>query len=361
MKQLITMILALSLLLSAALCGASAEDGLKNCVCAEDKYVTKIPVVATAVYSQEDGLTVYTENEGYIPYVIIHRRPLDMKFKNPENYLNNVYREYMENKYTDQYLGMIGIAKNREIGGKQLLTAEYRFRIGDATIVQLTMLEIREAGDVEYIAKYVDGKGQATLAALDAIVLNYHETDAVEDAEEPAPSDTGSDAAVPSFLTPSVFVDKYNVLINTLADYYSEQLGEEGVQIVKEDYAIVQEDIQGPLAYYGNKAWSVEAAFVFPDEGSVSYNTPALQLNFNIRNDVPDTIMDFATYAVKMMIAYEYQDQITLDDLSAWFSSAENLSEPFNLPGYQLSLLKNEEHTQYLFLLSDVRNPYKPE
>ena len=177
MKRMLALILGTVMILGAALCCASAEEGLKDYVCAEDGYATKIPADAAAVYEQGNGLTVYTEKEGSIPYVIIHRRTPEQKFKNPVNYLNNVYREYMENKYNDQYLGMIGTAKARETGGKQILAAEYRFKIGKYTVVQLVLIETRDAGDVEYIVKYVEGKEKVTLTALDMIVRYYRETD----------------------------------------------------------------------------------------------------------------------------------------------------------------------------------------
>lgn len=186
MKRMLALILGTVMILGMALCGASAEEGLTDCACAEDRYATKIPVGAAAVYDPNNGLTVYTEKEGSIPYVIVHRRTPEQKFSNPANYLNNVYREHMENKYTDQYLGMVGIAKDREIGGKQLLTAEYWFKVGKYTVVQLVMIEIRDAGDVEYIVKYVKEKKEATMIALDAIVRYYRETDT--EASAPAPT-----------------------------------------------------------------------------------------------------------------------------------------------------------------------------
>ena len=366
MKKLLSVILALSLLLSLALCNASADDGWADYTCEEQNFKTKIPLSGTSGYDDTaKGLKIYTDVPGYIPYVVVSRRPMDKKFNNPTNYLNNVYREYIENSYGDDCLGM-NPASTWEIGGKELLGARYMYKISSYTIVHLQLIEVRDAGDVEYTAEFIEGEDAATMAALEEAVRYYQETDVIpggdtgyDAAEASAPSVT-ADYAVPSFLTPSVFVGNYNAMINALADKYADALGEEGVQIVKENYTIVQDDIQGSFAWYGNVDWGIEAGFVFPDENSVSYKDPALQLNFNIRNDVPDAIMDFARYAIKMIIAYEYQNEVSLDDLSDWFNTADEPSNIFRLPGYELSTVKTDETTQYMFLLPADRNPFKP-
>ena len=177
MKKLLALTLALILVLSLALC-AEAEEQWAVYTCTEQQFSTKIPVNGTAGYNdQQKGLVIYTDVAGYIPYVTVSRRPMDRKFSNPVNYLNNVYREYMENTYADRYLGMIGTAKTREIGGRQLISAEYRFSVSGYTVVQLQLMDVRDAGDVEYTVKYIDGKGDATLAALNEAVRYYQETD----------------------------------------------------------------------------------------------------------------------------------------------------------------------------------------
>lgn len=177
MKKLTAMILALALALSFTLCGSAAGSDWADYTCVEEQFSTKIPVSGTSGYVEGSGLTIYTDVAGYIPYIIVHRRPMDKKFSNPVNYLNNVYREHMENKYGDQYLGMIGTARTREIGGKELLSAEYRFSVSGRTVVQLQLIDIRDAGDVEYTVKFIQGEDEATMAALNEAVRYYRETD----------------------------------------------------------------------------------------------------------------------------------------------------------------------------------------
>lgn len=266
MKRMLALILGTMMILGAILCSASAEDGLKDCACEEDKYSTKIPAGAAAVYDQGSGLTVYTGTEGYIPYVIIQRRPPDMKFKDPANYLNNVYREYMEEKYTDNYLGMIGIAKAGDIGGKQLLTAEYRFKIGDTTVVQLKLIEVREAGDVEYSAKYIDGQGEATLAALDAIVRYYRETDTAE--QEPKQA-AGSDVLKPADVS-NTLVDRQNGTIYLARVTDTDRIMSGGyftVELYVNDYYALDKVYalqKGDRVQVNGKVWTVDT--LMPEE-----------------------------------------------------------------------------------------------
>ncbi len=174
MKRL-SMILALAAVL-CFLTGASAESGLSAATCTEEQFTTRMPAGCTAQYTQGTGLQIFAEHPGYIPYVIVSRRPAEMKFSNPTNYLNNVYREYMENQYGDRMIGM-NPAKNWEIGGKTLLGARYLYKVGDTTVCLLQLIEVREDGDVEYSAKFVDGDDQSAMDALDAAVRYYATTD----------------------------------------------------------------------------------------------------------------------------------------------------------------------------------------
>lgn len=343
MKRVLAMILAAVLALTAAICGAAAEDEWKDFTCAEEQFITKVPAAAVSRYETDNGLVVYTEHEGYIPNLIVHRRTGDMKLKNPTNFLNNVYREYLENKYGDDSRGM-NPAKTWDVGGKELLGARYMFMIGEYSVVQLVLIELRDAGDVEYIVKYIDGQGDAILAATEEAVRNYRETDM--DASETV--ETGMvDDSVPKFMIPSFFTARFNALMEALADQYAEQLGEEGARIVKEDYTITQEDPTGEIIYYGNNDWSVEAGFLYGDAASASENAPALILNYTIKAGIPDGAVFLSKYAIRMMIAYDFQDQVSLDDLTNWFDNAEDMGDIFTLPGYTLNVYKTDEQLTY--------------
>ena len=594
MKRLLATILAMVIAVSLALT-ASAEADYTDYVCKEEKFSVKVPSGAAVVFEEGNGLTIYTAKEGVIPYAIIHRRAMEKKFSNPENFLNNVYREHLEDKYGDSFLGM-NPAKIWEVGGKELIGARYMYKVEDTTVVLVKLLDIRDAGDVEYTIKYVDGKEDTVMPAVEEAVRSYSETDVsagndvtgsdptkdggssveaappavteppaavetgaadvlrpldlegmtvdtdegrymacvkdlekildggwftldiymadtyavegfnnlrenskievagrvltvdqikslgdgscelytredvdgyivfkkdtdttcsvtlndwtpcrflesvkimmplannfsfvwaggdesaqvydadafvdlaasgkltgelrqyntlvqfnegllemightdypygpdddweaswVEQAIAPAAgttetgitetgtTETGGYAAygVPSFLTPSVFTSRFNATMEALADKFADTLGDDGVSTVKSDYTFTEYDPQGNTVYYGTKGWGIEAGFFYLDPDAASDDSPALLVNLNIKNDVPEIPAFFAAYTFQMMIGYDYKDTIDADALANWFDNASDISDVFSLPGYSLSIIPGDEYTQYAFL-----------
>jgi hypothetical protein len=367
MKKILAVLMTIAMILSLLAGMAAAEAELKDVVCKEGAFATKIPAGTSAAYGEDEkGLVIYAATEGSIPYVIVSRRPLEYKFSDPVDFLNNTFRENIENAYGDDCLGM-NPAKNWEVGGKELLGAKYMYKIGDHTVTLIRLIEVRDGGDVEYTIKYVEDDDQAVMAVADAAVRYYQETDssavATEvPAETKAPAETSansSEGQAPSFLTPVEFVSKYNVMISVLADSYAEDLGEEGVNTLNEFYTITEADPQGQILYYGNKDWSIESGFMYAEEKDGMEETPALVVNFNLKTSLPETVVYLAKYALKMMIAYEYQDVVSLDALTEWFNTADDPANIFELPGgYTLNILKGEQYTQYCVLPPAELNPY---
>ena len=174
MKKRMSILLALVLLASCVTVWARAET--TEVVCREENFATRIPAGASARYEEGTGLVIYTHSEGKIPYVFVTRRSMDMKFKNPVSYLENVVREYLEDRYGDKFLGM-NSATIWNIGGKELLGTRYMYLVGDTTVTLLWLLEIRDGGDVEYAAKYTKKTEKSTIEALGTAVQCYRETD----------------------------------------------------------------------------------------------------------------------------------------------------------------------------------------
>lgn len=179
MKKLIAILMIL-VLACTALSAAAAENEKEEWTdfhCEEMQFTTKIPSGATARYTENQGLRIYMVDDGVVPYVQVTRRPAEYKFTNPSGYLNNVYREYLENKYQNDSLGM-NPAKVMEIGGRELLGARYYYRISGVKVTQLLLIDIRDGGDVEFTAKFYEGNEEVTMAALEEAVRNYLEDDA---------------------------------------------------------------------------------------------------------------------------------------------------------------------------------------
>lgn len=175
MKKILAMLTALALLLALAAGGALAEDWT-DYTCAEENYSLRVPAGAAVFYEEGTGLMICPKSAGKIPYAIVSRRPMNMKFTNPDGYLNNVYREYLEEKYGSDFLGM-NPASMMEVGGRELPGAKYMYKVGEYTVVLLKLLDIRDAGDVEYTVKYVYGDEISVMEAVSEAVRTYQETD----------------------------------------------------------------------------------------------------------------------------------------------------------------------------------------
>jgi hypothetical protein len=189
-------------LILALVCGClpalAAGEGLKEARCDEQGFKTQIPSNLSARYDEENGLWVSVGKEGYIPFVLVYRRPAEGKLKNPVNYLNNVYREYMENQYGEDMVGTIP-CDTYEVGGKNLYAAQYFYRVNGTQLCLVRLVEVRDDRDVEYTAKFVANQGEDTLAALDTVVRYYEPTDTapqVTEAPQPEP-ETGIEVAQP--------------------------------------------------------------------------------------------------------------------------------------------------------------------
>ena len=176
MKKIVCLALALILVWGCALEALCAEEALEEVRCEEQGFSTKIPAGLTAEWSEGNGLQISMGKPGYIPFILVFRRP--KKLSNPVNYLNNVVREYMENSYGSNMIGT-NPCKTQEIGGKKLYAARYYYKVQNTRVCLMRLVEVREDGDVEYTAKYVDGKGDETLAALE-IAVQYYQADPAE-------------------------------------------------------------------------------------------------------------------------------------------------------------------------------------
>ena len=169
MKRCLFLILLTALLISVLGTGSAAAT--RQFHCDQQDFNIQIPEGAATSF-KNNTLTVYVESDGYIPYVMITRRPLDMKLSNPTNYLNNVYREYMENQYGDNMIGT-NPAKKYEMGGKTLVGARYMYKVQNTKVCLLRLIEVRDDGDVEYAAKYIDGDDAATMDVLENVIRSY--------------------------------------------------------------------------------------------------------------------------------------------------------------------------------------------
>ena len=181
MKRILCLLLTAAVLSGVVFCAALAEAPLVTVHCDEQHFSLSIPADKTAYWEEDVGMRVSVGTPGYVPYIAVYRRPENLK--NPVNYLNNVYREYMENRY-DNNVGT-NPCTQYDIGGKTLYAANYHYVANGNQLVLTLMVETREDGDVEYHAKYQEGKAEEALAVLDTVV-RYYQPDGAETAAEEA-------------------------------------------------------------------------------------------------------------------------------------------------------------------------------
>lgn len=154
---------------------------------------------------------------------------------------------------------------------------------------------------------------------------------------------------VPSFLTPSEFLNDYSFFMGATEEKYAEQLNDSTVRALRKDYTFRQKDSQGTIVYYGTKDWEVEAAFYYP-EGNADDYLPAKLMNINIRNDTNSALVTFAKQILTWVISEAFDGEVAYADLYKWFKASDPSADPFALPGYMLGVILTDEHTQYVIL-----------
>ena len=182
----------------------------------------------------------------------------------------------------------------------------------------------------------------ALALALSALVCGAAAAEGMS-GEEPA-------GTAPTFMKPAYFAARFNTMMEAMADKYAEQLGEDGVRIIKEQFTFVTQEQEGSALVYQNSAGDVKATFIFGDEASVNDKEAAPVMNLVILSEVPEIAAYFARYGFQMMIGYDFQEEVNLDDLVEWFRTAEDPDNIFRIPGYTLNVIKNDALTLYAVL-----------
>ena len=161
----------------------------------------------------------------------------------------------------------------------------------------------------------------------------------------------------PNFMRPAYFSARFNATMEALADKYADHLGEDGVRILKESFTLVSEEKEGSSLSYRNSDSNITATFIFADAASVTDNDPALTMNLVIHSDVPEIAAYLSRYALQMMIGFDFQEEVPLDDLVRWFDTAEDPSDIFQIPGYPHNVIKTDSLTMYAVLPPADRIP----
>lgn len=153
---------------------AEPDGNLALIACPELGFTTMADPAYSWDYRAGTGISIYTQNEGVIPYVIVFRS--EDLLGEPFEYIHEQYTPHIRQKY-GQALESFEEIEGYEIGGKALPAGRYSYYVGDTLVDMLRLMDSTGSRTVSYTAKFIHGDGEATLAALDAAIRNFRAED----------------------------------------------------------------------------------------------------------------------------------------------------------------------------------------
>lgn len=183
MKRRMAVILCL-FLLTAALVGCrgknTAQDNAKQGKNAETKYKTVTSEVQNfstqcletyqTRWDDEDGLYIYTETMGSIPYVLMWR--FQEIAISAEQFLEENVRAWMEESYGSDLIASSPV-ETHFVGDKNIPGILFTYKLDGYTIQSLRLAYKVDNDIINFTAKYIEGDEKATMEALDVAVKSF--------------------------------------------------------------------------------------------------------------------------------------------------------------------------------------------
>ena len=172
MKRAVSLLIAA--LLVCSLCASAFADGdeprYQIIRCEEEEFSTLCLPDYSWTYKEGTGVTVYIENEGSIPYVILYRG--EDLIGDIEEYIHEQYTPYMQKKYGEDLVA-VNEFDDFKIGGRTMTAGLYTYKLQGYLVDLLRAYENINGRTVAYTAKYIDGQGGETREALDLAVQQF--------------------------------------------------------------------------------------------------------------------------------------------------------------------------------------------
>ena len=172
MKRAAALILALLMAMSLGVTALAkdADEDLQVIRCPEMGFSTRTLAEYKWKYTARDGITIYTERQGSIPYVLVFR--MEDWIVDAADYIREQYTPHMEKQYGSNLVSAKEL-DSYTIGGRELAVGLYTYKLQGYLIDMIRAYEVQDRHTVVYTAKYIRGRGDATLAALDQAVAGY--------------------------------------------------------------------------------------------------------------------------------------------------------------------------------------------
>ena len=144
-------------------------EELQTVSCPEMGFSLKcLPEYVTA-YDDAEGVTIYTENEGYIPYVMVYSSG---DVLDPVEYIEEMFTPHIIDQYGPNLISYDEY-DNYAIGGKQVAAGIYSYFLQGYIIDLIRVYDVIDGRGVSFTAKYIQDEREATLNALDLAVSSY--------------------------------------------------------------------------------------------------------------------------------------------------------------------------------------------
>ena len=196
MKKAISILLALTLMLALGgqAFAAGTETGTQLVRCPEQGFSVLCRKDYVWNYSERDGITIYTDYEGSIPYVLVFCA--EDWIVETADYIREQFTPHMKKQYGDDLVAFAEF-EHYNIGGRDLAAGLYTYRLQGYLIDMVRAYDVQERHTVVYTAKYIRGQGAETLAALEQAVQSYRPDTEYYDTVEKNPRWAYSVTAVP--------------------------------------------------------------------------------------------------------------------------------------------------------------------
>lgn len=154
----------------------SSDDGLQVIECPELGFSVKADAGYFWDYQEGTGITIYTEGQGHIPYVIVWQS--EDLIAEPFEYIREQFTPYMQKQYGDDLVEYHEF-EEYAIGDKVLPAGLYVYRVQDKLVEMLRVYDSTGDRTVAYTAKYIqyggdeEPDGSAEILALDTAIRTF--------------------------------------------------------------------------------------------------------------------------------------------------------------------------------------------